>query len=54
MVVETWRGPSRKRAAGGGEQKEAAGGYRSRGLEGVLAERELRGGGGAEGSSRRL
>ena len=33
--------PGRKRAAGA--QKEAAGGYRSRGVEGVLVERELRG-----------
>ena len=37
-----------KESCGGGELKKAGGSYRSRGVEGVLAERELRRGGGKQ------
>ena len=39
------RGGKEGVGGGGGQKKEAAGSYRSRSLEGVPAERELRGGG---------
>ena len=44
-----WKGSWSKENCQGGKHKEAAGGYRSRRVEGVLAERVLRG----EGSRRK-
>ena len=53
IEVEGLRGPQSKESYGGGQKKEAAGIYRSRGPEEVPVERELRWKA-EEGSSRNL
>ena len=54
-AAASYKGSQSKESCGISRQKkEAAGSYRSRSPEGVPVERELRGGGAEEGSSRKL